>query len=466
MKRILMTILGLAVAWGAVAQDEYTHFGEDYSEEQREHLTWGTYTDPDTGKDYPRFVVLKNPRNNKFGVWQNARTEVNPATGSRKKYPGEWALAPMKYDGMEIRPTGIPDAGKLEWVAVASLKVGKGKSAKNQFGLVQVSDYNVNGYEMIPVKYDSFSVLDQSEQCRCRNFVAGFGTIGKDGKELFDLWKVDYVREGSKEISAVKIFEGVEVFYNDYRLIAVKKNGKWNMYDRHLTEILADDYDEMKFYKGGLIVYKLSNGYYGGILPKPRKMGETYTWIEEVTWEFEKDRPISVVFAERDGVKYYVSSTERLLTLWLYDAENAAKVYSQDIVRMSYSNWYNQTVSDLNAAYLRQGGDPAKWEEYLSSVMPNPGLKYFEAAHTTLQLGDYDEGREAFPLYLSSSPWNAVNLPIPKDQSAKFKEWFENGGGQKYMSENISYFLRFDTPAIEAVGMPNAADGEMAVYKF
>ena len=464
MKRILMTILGLAVAWCAVAQTNYTHYGED--EGGNDRVVLGKYTDPDTGKEYPRFVVMKDTKTGKLGIWQNARTEVNPATGERKKYSGEWVMAP-KYDGLALLPSGIPEIAKFDCFALAQLRVGKGKSAKDKCGLVRATESNINGVELVPVKYDVVSIPDKSEQSLCRNILVGFGNYtDKDGNSLMDLWKVDRVREGSTEIAAVKVFSDVEEQFNDYRLIAVKKNGKWNMYDRNLTEILADDYDEMMFYKGGTIVYKLSNGLYGGILPKPRKMGENYTWIEEVTWELEKGSPITVVFAEREGVKYYVSSTEHLLRLWVYDTDGAAKLYSQDIVRMSYSNWYNKTVGELNAAYLKQGGDPAKWEEYLSSVMPEPGLKYFEAANSKLVLGDYDESREAFPLYLSSSPWNAVYVPIPKDQSAKFKEWFVNGEGHKYILENISYTLRFDTPAIEAIGLPDASSGERVVYKF
>ena len=30
-----------------------------------------------------------------------------------------------------------------------------------------------------------------------------------------------------------------------------------------------------------------------------------------------------------------------------YDTDGAAKLYSQDIVRMSYSNWYNKTVGQM-----------------------------------------------------------------------------------------------------------------------
>ena len=60
-------------------------------------------------------------------------------------------MAP-KYDGLALLPSGIPEISKLDCFALAQLRVGKGKSAKDKCGLVRATESNINGVELVPVK--------------------------------------------------------------------------------------------------------------------------------------------------------------------------------------------------------------------------------------------------------------------------------------------------------------------------
>lgn len=463
------------------------------------------YDERSGGQKVPKYVVLRDSKKGKLGVWENAwtYTETSKADknyGKMTDYPGEWKIKP-KYDFINLRYSGLDSKGLREdCVAIVGLKSGKGDDAPMKYGIVEANIGWGYGNELIPVKYTG---------CVTTNSVKGGGPLmvimgneGKDGKKKWGVWKIGPKRKPNQfdkmEAFAVlpEQFEDVWIYLPNY-IVAVKEGkcglynadgenlipheyssmvvskatgmvsvqkeegGKFGVLDSHGNSVLPFEYERIFLCNGGTVLFG-SNGLYGALLPNGEKVPIEYTNIAESFWTRLSGEKVISLIVEKDGVCYYISNS-RLIPVQAPVDFAAGNGYYNKLVKdgQSFSSWYDNKTAKLKEEFMKKGEfekeadykarieDPANLGKFLSSRLQAPLDEYLKSyplkEKDGIVRGQYDTENECFPIHLVQSPWDVIRIPVPIDAAPEFKE-------RAYV--NLSTYeleLRNDFPAIKVI---------------
>lgn len=370
--------------------------------------TLGYHNDARTQKQVPEYVVLRDSKSGKLGVWKNAWTYVEEAKydknyGKATDYPGLWKIKP-KYDFINLRYSGLDTRGLHDdCVAIVGLKSGKGDKAPIKYGLVEANEGWGYGHELIPIKYTSFAATTpkhkygfgkEPERWEGGNLQVIFGNPDKDGKMVWGVWKVNKKDKPGKfdKMEAIQVmpetFEAIQIF--DQHIIAWK-DGRCGLYDREGKNLLSHDYASLKVSQsglilaqkeeggkygvlntngipifpfeyesinicdGGTIVYS-SNGLYGALLPDGQTLPIEYEQIDESFWTKNDGKKVVTLFVEKEGTRYYVSNG-RLIQVHSPVNFEINDGYYNTLVKNghSFSSWYEKKTANLKEEFMQKG---------------------------------------------------------------------------------------------------------------
>lgn len=473
--------------------------------------------DKDTQKKYPEYVVLKDAKSDKLGIWANAWTSISntPPVG-RTDYPGKWILK-TKFDYLYLLYSGVlTPTSKYSSYTVAITGVKSGKDAQMKYGLLEFKDgygYNMSGQELLPNKFTNYFILRQPDEYKGGELIVAFEGPTQGDKTKWGVWKLVKAEkeEKFKHLDARQIiqqeYNGVRVAKDSY--IIAWKDGKCGMFDKNANQVLPFDYvnmgmsqkaerwqlwaqkevegkyglidikgntilpfeyDKLLLYDGGTVAFSNKPEKYGALLPDGQRVPMEYDNIYELYYSiYPQNENFATVYAEKDGARYYFMDGKAILTRYMSGTPSADS---------TYSSWYAKKTADLKDTFMKKGefekeadykariSDNTNLTKYISSRISSPLDDYLKPFAKTLTMGQYDAENEYFPLYFSDAPWNIARLHIPNKYAPSFKKWYEDKGGMEYMREHCSIELINDVPCITSVTVCPAKDEHPIQYQF
>lgn len=368
-------------------------------------------SDPKTGKDVPRYVVLRDSKKDKLGVWKNAWTYVESdkklaaKKGATTDYPGHWMLKP-KYDFINLRFSGLDNRGlRDDCVAIVGLKSGKGADAPMKYGLLSLYEYNGSGsdYELVPLRYTSFAATtpkhkygwgNEPEKWKGGNLMVIFGNPNQAGKMIWGVWrlrkkdkpgtysKMEAYQLMPDEFDSLRIInnyiyawkegkcglydeEGKELLPIQYANIGLpigdqkllwaqrEKGGKYGIVDVNGQEILPFEYNYLSITNNGIITKKQSK--YGFVWQDKSTVPMIYDNISDFELEWNKKVIKRFLIAEKDGQCGYIVGQE-FTPFHIYDEQQAEAMMKDSLLTIStFSKWYEEKTDSLRKLFRVKG---------------------------------------------------------------------------------------------------------------